>query len=169
MSVVVVKNVMGLTLAQMRGAVSSAIFEIGLEIEAEAKKRIQTGPKSGRVYRRSAIKRKYAVRGQRAVMLRAIGGRGKSLQGGKAAFVVGYRVHRASASGEAPATDLGGLVNSIRAVRRNPGLVEVVASAEYAGVLEERRNRPFMRPAAEEVGLRAEAIVQAAVDREVPG
>ena len=55
--------------------------------------------------------------------------------------------HQASASGEAPATDTGALVNSIHATRESEAEWQVAASAEYAIPLELARNRPFLLPA----------------------
>ena len=60
--------------------------------------------------------------------------------------------HQASAAGEAPATDLGNLVNSITAEFDFSKLSATVnASAEYAAALElstpKIKERPFMRPA----------------------
>jgi HK97 gp10 family phage protein len=80
------------------------------------------------------------------------------------------RTHQASAPGEAPATDLGGLAMSILvsvplADRR---AVELVADAPYAVHLEygtrKMAARPFMRPAVEKVLPKAEKIVRAYVD-----
>lgn len=61
------------------------------------------------------------------------------------------RIHRASAPGEAPATDLGFLVNSISSRMVTPLQGEISISARYAEALElgTRRmaERPFVRPA----------------------
>jgi len=63
-----------------------------------------------------------------------------------------YGNHRASAPGEAPATDTGALVRSIR-VEHTPGTgtARVVVGAEYAAKLEFGTRtiapRPFLRPA----------------------
>lgn len=60
------------------------------------------------------------------------------------------RTHKASAKGEAPATDTGNLVNSIK-VNEQIGLkAQVQAGAKYAGYLEDDLDRPFMQPAYEE-------------------
>jgi hypothetical protein len=60
----------------------------------------------------------------------------------------GRRYHQASAPGEAPATDTGTLVNSIQASKVRPLLWRVTAGAMYGWILEIKRNRPFLRPAA---------------------
>ncbi|GEM_PF-4033277 len=85
------------------------------EVEAEAKTAIQTGAKSGRLYKR------------------------------------GKRTHRASAEGEAPASDTGALVNSIRAHRVRRLLWEVRVGQLYGALLELKLNRPFLLPALEKV------------------
>lgn len=63
----------------------------------------------------------------------------------------GTRTGKASAPGEPPATDLGGLVRSIRTRKVAEGSYEVVAATPYAIPLEfgtERMGaRPFMTPA----------------------
>lgn len=78
----------------------------------------------------------------------------------------GGKPHRASAPGEAPATDTGTLVNSIQA--RSFSRLEwwVTVGAEYGAGLEYGRARveprPFMRPAAAKIGpLFLEACRQA--------
>jgi hypothetical protein len=116
-------------------------------IEARAKVSLG-GRKSGRTYRRGEIKsRRKADKGE----------------------VIGYKFHRASAPGEAPATDYGVLANSIASRMIGPTEGEVTVSAEYAAVLElggaRMARRPFLGPAVaaewpefvramEEVGVR---------------
>ena len=67
----------------------------------------------------------------------------------------GGKSHRASAPGEAPATDTGLLVNSIRSASEQGLTWRVSASARYAALLElgSRRvaPRPFLAPALESV------------------
>lgn len=76
--------------------------------------------------------------------------------------------HRASAPGEAPASDTGRLVNSIRTTYDFDNLVGTVhASTKYAAALEygtpRIEPRPYMRPA---LASRREAI-EADIQREV--
>ena len=84
-----------------------------------------------------------------------------------------YRTHKASAAGEAPATDLGFLARSIT-TEADPANARVFvlcahAIAPYAKVLEygsmsgNLRPRPFMRPALRAKQKQAEAIVRQAV------
>jgi len=78
-----------------------------------------------------------------------------------------YGKHRASAPGEAPATDMGGLVAGISV--RDVFLLtkEVVSTAEQSEVLElggvHVEARPFMAPAVEAVRPSFEAAVAAVV------
>jgi hypothetical protein len=61
------------------------------------------------------------------------------------------RVHVASAPGEAPAVDTGFLINSIQTdVKSNTEAVVTIA-AEYAELLEFEKDRPFVRPAIDNV------------------
>jgi hypothetical protein len=101
-------------------------------IEARAKTSM-SGAKHGLTYRRGAIKsRRKADKGQ----------------------VIGYKFHRASSPGEAPAVDTGALMNSVKA--EMVGTIEgvVYTNMQYAVVLEYgfgkmKGPRPFMRPAAD--------------------
>ena len=81
-----------------------------------------TGPKSGKLYPR----------------------RGKTRRGGR-------RMHRASAPGEAPATDSGFLMSGIRAHMQSSTTGVITIAAPYAIWLEEGTRfmlpRPFIRPA----------------------
>lgn len=61
------------------------------------------------------------------------------------------RVHIASAKGESPAVDTGFLINSIQTdVKGNTEAVITIA-AEYAELLEFEMDRPFVRPAIDNV------------------
>ncbi|HKX32096.1 MAG TPA: hypothetical protein VJ302_30700 [Blastocatellia bacterium] len=61
------------------------------------------------------------------------------------------RTHQASAPGEAPAVDTGFLSNSIKSTFPSPTLGVVTISADYAQILEEDLNRPFVKPAVNDV------------------
>ena len=63
----------------------------------------------------------------------------------------GRKTHQASARGEAPAIDSGKLVNSISNKMINPLLAEVAVDLDYGVALERKRDRPFMKPAADDV------------------
>lgn len=78
-----------------------------------------------------------------------------SMSGTKSGLVYtrGGRSHQASAPGEAPAIDIGNLVNSIFSEKSGPGEALVGAHAEYGVYLEfgtsRMAPRPFLRPALE--------------------
>lgn len=99
-------------------------FRLAHQLRNNAIEAIQSGQKSGRIYKRGAI------------------------------------THQASAPGEAPASDTGALVRSIR-VDHQPGTgrASVVVAADYAGYLEfgtrKMAPRPFIRPSIAK--LKAEA------------
>jgi hypothetical protein len=94
---------------------SKVVRKATLLIEQKAKIAIQTGPKTGREYRRR-----------------------------------GGRIHRASARGEAPATDTAFLVGSISSDFPSATTGVVTVAAHYAEILEEALDRPFVRPAIED-------------------
>lgn len=104
----------------MRVELRKALLAAVLHIAAEAKKRILSGGKTGRVYKRRGV------------------------------------THRASAAGESPANDTGGLVNSINASVNREGaelVGKVEAHKKSAAHLElgtsKMAARPFLFPAFE--------------------
>lgn len=133
-------------------------------LEAGAKERIQQGVKSGRTYRRRAIVRVVGVKKAKEFTLLGL----KRARGGsQSKFVVGFKLHRASAPGESPASETSHLANSIRAKPAkadNAGVrSEVIVGAAYGQGLEEGASgtgrsrtgrilaRPFLAPALEEI------------------
>lgn len=107
-------------------AVDRVVRAVAFDIQADVVRRIQTGPKTGKVYRTVRVSKK----GRRSV-----------------------RVHQASAPGESPATDLGALAASYRAKPVRRGIWRVGSPLAYAAPLEfgDRRGRlkarPHLRPA----------------------
>lgn len=97
--------------------IAKAIDKMSLTVTSDVKRRIQRGPKTGKIYNR----------------------RGKQ--------------HRASAAGEAPATDTGTLVSSVYTSKINPLTIEIGSRLDYAYYLEFRTinidPRPAWRPAIE--------------------
>ena len=59
--------------------------------------------------------------------------------------------HQASAPGEPPAVDTGKLKNSITSKMVTPLRGQVIASANYARILEMRRRRRFFKPAVDKI------------------
>lgn len=107
---------------------------VGLAMLNTAKRKIQKGPASGRLYR------KYGPR----------------------------RDHRASAPGESPATDTGGLVNSgFHELDEQALEVHVGFAKFYAALLEYgtrlMAKRPFLLPTVEEWRSRIAGVIKAAI------
>lgn len=80
--------------------------------------------------------------------------------------------HQASAPGEAPASDTGRLVNSIRTSYDVAKLTAYIsADANYAGYLEfgtqKMEPRPFLRPALANVRDRVQQLVDTEIDIEM--
>lgn len=131
------------------------------QILAHSQMLIQSGPKTGRVYATGAIKARLGKRERasarlvrrfgRLDMVTASGLTITASAKGTLSKIVGYKIHRASAPGEAPATDTGNLVNSGYAKRARRALWHVGYTAEYARPLEfgtpRILPRPFLRPA----------------------
>lgn len=123
-------------LAQIEPAVALVVARTALDVEAGAKINIQTGDKTGIVYKR---------------------------KGGD---------HQASAPGEAPATDMGTLVNSGEVVPVSALEQDVIFSADYAADLElgtvHIAPRPFLGPAVEAAAPAFEAGLAQAIARAAP-
>ena len=78
------------------------------------------------------------------------------------------RQHRASAPGQAPASDTGNLVSKIRVKQKNPNTTQVESGADYSAFLEygtsKMQPRPFLFPAFEKSRAK---ITQAVFNRVV--
>ena len=143
-SVLTLKNPLWRT-AQRRLILDKAVQRSGAELESRIKQKILTGPKSGKLYRRSAIKKRIAkrdlgfYRSNRKIFRRTF----TTLFNEKT--TVGYLIHRASKRGESPATSTGSLVGSIRAVKLGYMSVRVASSKRYALRLDSKQglDRPF--------------------------
>jgi HK97 gp10 family phage protein len=129
-------------------ALGTAVAGAALLVESEMKRSLQQGPKSGRLYRRGSIT-KTRTKGLAGLGLRRVKGQANRV-------IAGANFHRASAPGEAPATDTGYLVNHISAAIDQPRLralvgVQDVSVVIYAPMLEfgtiHMAARPFVAPA----------------------
>lgn len=126
--------------------VAQIVKETAQAVRAEAQASMRT-PKTGRTYAISSIKRKATKRDVKAGFAKERGQK----------FVAGYKFHRASAPGEAPAVDTGALVNHISAKMTGKTTAIVSANQEYAAALEfgsparHLAARPFLRPALRKV------------------
>lgn len=119
---------------KVRAGAIDGLNAVGLAMLNSAKRRLQKGPASGRVYRKYGPK----------------------------------RIHQASAPGEAPATDTGGLVNSGFHELDAPALEVSVGFAKlYAAILEYgsrlMEKRPFLLPTVEEWRRRIPDVIKAAI------
>jgi hypothetical protein len=107
-------------------ALAKVVAKTAFDYERQVKEEMRA-PKSGRTYRRSAITR------------------GAKDTGARARQIVGYRLHRASAPGEAPAVDRGLLINSIQT--QVDGLrARTIATAPEAALMEFGTSRVAARP-----------------------
>lgn len=130
----------------------AAVQQSGAELESLIKQKILTGSKTGKTYRRGAVRKKIATRdlsfyrSNRKVFKRKF----TSLV--RETTVVGYNFHRASARGEAPANDTGGLANATRSKKTGEMRNKVSNSKKYASRLDAKEglNRPFFESTAEE-------------------
>gem|GEM_PF-657366 len=110
--------------------VDDAVNATGLELRGDIVKRIQQGPKTGRVY---------------DSIFRMIGGRPVPVgprQGNNLSAT-----HQASAPGEAPATDTGNLASRIDFKREGAMSATVGSQVAYAAMLEFGTSRIDPRPA----------------------
>ena len=139
-----------------------AILATAFKINEDIKKAIQGPPKTGHMYYRIPgdkymTIRKDAIDGPIVAVFRASGKQNLSL------------THRASAPGEAPATDTGFLVSSINFNQLTPLMVVVESRLKYAYWLEfgtkKIKPRPSWRPAVEKNTLLFQKLVDAAIRR----
>jgi len=141
------------TMKRLRGApqvmldsITQLVAKAALDISNDAKKRIAKGPKTGVVYG----------------FAEGLPGEGQQRRRGKP--------HRASAPGQAPATDTGMLLNSI--ISRSKELAAEAGSViEYAPSLElgttDIEPRPFLQPAIDAVWPDATEAISQAVQRAI--
>lgn len=87
--------------------VAKAVAVGAVQVTTEIKRSIQSGPKTGKTYRRGSIGGR--VVGFRVKFIEGRAIKGSSIKRG----IKGFSFHRASAPGEPPATDTGNLVRSI--------------------------------------------------------
>lgn len=148
--------------AARRKILDKAVQQSGAELESRIKRKILDSTPAGQTYRRGAITRKANKKNlklglksfetsRRVKSQKLINGGITELQK-QTRVVVGYKFHRASARGQAPAVDSGGLLSSIRSKRIGFLSVRVASSKRYALNLDSRSslNRPFFSVTVEE-------------------
>lgn len=135
----------------LRRELERLVAETASDIERDVKERMRA-PKHGRTYRRGAITKR-ATKGTRGLGLREVvrnraqmSPEGFSLE--RRLAVVGYKFHRASAAGEAPAIDHAGVINSI--LTKPDGTRATITANNVAALLEYHMNRPAFEPALED-------------------
>jgi hypothetical protein len=146
-----------------------------LAIQNDAKRAVQSGPKTGKTYRRSAIGGR--IVGYRIDLIDGKFSKGSAIR----RDVKAYTFHRASAGGEAPATDTGRLVGSIAVQFDKGGLsakigVADVTRLKYARRLEfgfigkdakgreySQAARPFLMPAFHKNKYRIREAIEKAI------
>lgn len=138
-------------LQKYENVVSNMLVAAASECQFDAVNAITSGPKTGKTYRLSATKRKVSAKGKAAAGYRSLGLKERDAGGGKSEFITGYKLHRASRPGEAPASDTGYLANSIEVAKVSKSRVLVVVGAEYGRILElggaHVKPRPYLLPA----------------------
>ena len=159
--------------AAVRQNVAAAVAKATEKVQANAQLAIQTGPKTGRYYRAGSVRGNYKTGGSRAAALKGMGLRGRANdKTGKTRFVIGSKLHRASAPGEAPASDTSLLANSIQVdTSRTASTLtgEVTVGSGYGAALEFGSSngkvaaRPFLQPAVDAVKEEFERDVAAAL------
>jgi len=112
-----------------RAILDKAVQQSGSDLEAEIKQTILESQPRGRTYRRSPIV-KAATKAYLALGLRRRKGNAKQV-------VAGANFHRASAPGQPPAVDSGGLINSTRAKKTGEMRSTVSVGKKYAAALDE--------------------------------
>lgn len=130
--------------ADILNAMDKVNNKVALDVRNEAVQSMR-GPKSGRTYKLSAITRTgkaYADMGLKV---------GGYTSKGKAKYIVGYKIHRASAAGEAPAIPHGTLRDSIQVEFISKMHRRVGTNIKYGKHLElgtrKMAARPYLRPA----------------------
>lgn len=139
------------------GEVAKIVLIAAMRVAARAQLKMSL-PKHGRTYRTSPIKKVVSSKGKLAKELKAAGlkyGTRLTKKGKEqSVFVTGYKMHRASAPGEAPAVDTGHLTNSVQVRMIGTLTAEIAFTAEYAAPLEygsaHVAARPFLLPSLEE-------------------
>lgn len=145
-------NNFGKLAARAPEAVGKIVEATAYRVQAKSQQSM-AGGKHGRLYRRGSIGKTVKTGGRAFRAYESGGFKGKPTKGGKTRFTTGYKVHRASAPGEAPAIDTGHLVNSFRVRMKDRTTAIVEVRAEQAAALEFGTGRiaarPYLRPALE--------------------
>ena len=148
--------------AKAENELERAVIATAFQVNEDVKKAVQGPPKTGHMYYRIPgdkymTIRKDAIDGPVVAVFIASGKQNLSL------------THRASAPGEAPATDTGGLVSSIYFEQKTKLSTEIGSRLPYAYWLEfgtkKIKPRPSWRPAVEKNTPLFQSLIEAAIRR----
>lgn len=150
---------------ERRAILDKAVQQSGAELEAAIKQKVLDSTPAGKTYRRAAIRRKIARRDLKFFRSNKRVFKRKFTTLFNETTAVGYNFHRASAKGQPPAVDHGGLINSIRTKRLGQLSVKVATSKAYAAILDDpkRLNRPFFASTVEEFKPKFKQNLQEAI------
>lgn len=138
----------------LRSGVARIVEQTTLDYERAVKEQMRA-PKHGRTYRRGRITNADSAKLPKGL-------KRYQTAKGDTRVIVGYKLHRASAPGEAPAVDSGELINSIQPkVEGARGTIAV--GAAYAGILEYQKDRPVFEPTLERMRTGFIAAIDEAV------
>jgi phage gpG-like protein len=155
--------------SERRAILDDVVQQSAAELETEIKNKILAGPKTGRLYRKGPI--------TRASSKKLLAAGFKPKRGNAKRVIVGANIHRASAPGQSPASDTGGLVNSVRAKKTGDLKSTVSSSKDYAAPLDDGAKgtgrsrkgaiapRPFFKSTAKQYEPTFRKNVEAAVDK----
>lgn len=128
---------------ELQSALEKIVAKTAYDYEKRVKEKMQSA-KHGRTYARGAITRAASKN------TRAMGLRNRITAKGNRRAIVGYKIHRASAPGEAPAVDQSILINSIQ-VKPEGTRATIKVGAAYGGILEYKKDRAVFEPTLEEM------------------
>lgn len=134
---------------ERRAILDKAVQQSALELEAKIKQKILDSTPAGKVYRRGAIFKKGTIADRKLNRTRF---NRKFFSLNDERFAVAYSFHRASAPGQPPAVDTGGLINSIRAKTLGALKAKVATSKAYAAALDQGARIPGRRKNTKTVG-----------------
>lgn len=129
--------------AQVRAILSAVVRTAKLDLESDIKTNLQINAQkaAGKTYRRGRIT-KAASKITKAINLRHF----VTAKGNERA-IIGYKFHRASAKGQSPATDTGGLIGSVAGRDLAELRARVSVGKKYGAILDDptKLNRPFFK------------------------
>ncbi len=142
--------------AALTSALVKLVAETALDYEGRVKEQMRAA-KHGRTYRRGRITKAASKKLPKGL-------RTYQTAKGNTRAIVGYKLHRASAPGEAPAIDNSTLINSIR-TKPQGTRATITVGARHGAILEYKKNRAVFEPTLEKMRPGFIAAVDAEVNR----